>query len=72
MVPLLVYGRRALDLMYAHLTTGAALPPSQVVRALARTSAVATLTDANVPPIAAAPIAANLITVGSGSIAVPD
>lgn len=72
MVPLVVYGRRALDLMYAHLTTGAALPPSQVVRSVARTSAAAVLTDANVPQIAAAPAAADAITVGAGSIAVPN
>jgi hydroxybutyrate-dimer hydrolase len=72
LVPLVVYGRRALDLMYARLATGAALPPSQVVRAQARASAAATLTDANVPPIAATPAAGDTITLGAGSIAVPD
>ncbi len=72
LVPLVIYGQRALDLMYVKLTTGAALPPSQVVRAVARASASDTLTDANVPPVAAAPAAADTITVGSGTISVPD
>ena len=72
LVPLAVYGRRALDLMYEHLTSGAALPPSQVVRAVARTSAAAVLDDTNVPPIAATPAAADVITIAPGSIAVPD
>ncbi|HET9157583.1 MAG TPA: 3-hydroxybutyrate oligomer hydrolase family protein, partial [Myxococcaceae bacterium] len=51
LVSLVIYGRRSLDLMYARLSTGAALPPSQVVRAVARASVAAPLTDANVPPI---------------------
>ncbi|MCR5868539.1 D-(-)-3-hydroxybutyrate oligomer hydrolase [Aquincola sp. J276] len=72
MVPLLVYGRRSLELMHSRLTTGAALPPSQVVRATARASAAATLSDAQLPPIAATPAAADTISVGPGTIAVPD
>jgi hydroxybutyrate-dimer hydrolase len=72
LVPLHVYGLRALDLMYARLATGATLPPSQVVRATARASSTATLTDANVPPIAATPAAADAIVVSPGTIAVPD
>lgn len=71
LVPLHVYNLRALDLMWAHLTAGAALPPSQVVRATARTSALAPLTDANVPPIAATPAAADVIGVAAGAIDVP-
>ena len=71
LVPLHVYGVQALDLMYAHLTTGASLPPSQVVRAQARASAVAFLTPANVPSISASP-GANAITIGAGAIDVPD
>ncbi|MFN6993407.1 MAG: 3-hydroxybutyrate oligomer hydrolase family protein, partial [Aquincola tertiaricarbonis] len=72
MVPLLVYGRRSLELMHSRLTTGAALPPSQVVRATARASAAATLSDAQLPAIAATPAAADTISVGPGTIAVPD
>ena len=71
LVPLHVYGVRALDLMYAHLTTGASLPPSQVVRAVARASAAALLTADNVPPISPSP-GANAITIGAGAINVPD
>ncbi|MDB5758510.1 MAG: D-(-)-3-hydroxybutyrate oligomer hydrolase [Burkholderia sp.] len=71
LVPLHVYGLRALDLMYAHLTTGASLPPSQVVRAQARTSALDLLTATNVPPISAVP-GVNSITIGAGAINVPD
>ncbi len=72
LAPLHVYGLRALDLMYARLASGAALPPSQVVRATARASSSATLNDTNVPPIAAAPAPADAIAVSSGSIVVPD
>jgi hydroxybutyrate-dimer hydrolase len=71
LVPLHVYGVRALDLMYAHLTTGASLPPSQVVRAVARASAAAQLTVDNVPPISPSP-GANAIAIGAGAINVPD
>jgi hydroxybutyrate-dimer hydrolase len=72
LVPLHVYGVRALDLMYARLTANAPLPPSQVVRAMARSSAAVTLTDANVPQIALQPAAGNRIEVSEGAIAVPD
>jgi hydroxybutyrate-dimer hydrolase len=71
LVPLHLYGVRALDLMYAHLTTGASLPPSQVVRATARASAATALTQGNVPDISASP-GANAIRIGAGAIDVPD
>lgn len=71
LVPLHVYTLRALDLMHAHLQAGAALPPSQVVRAVARSSPAAPLTDANLPPIAAQPAAGDRITVGANTIDVP-
>ena len=72
LVPLHVYNLRALDLMWAYLNEGAALPPSQVVRATARASATATLTDANVPPIATTPPAADAIGIAAGRIDVPN
>jgi hydroxybutyrate-dimer hydrolase len=72
LVPLHVYTLRALDLMHAHLTVGAALPPSQVVRATARASATAVLGEANLPAITATPAAGNQIAVGAGSIDVPN
>jgi len=72
LVPLHVYTLRALDLMWAKLNNGTALPDSQVVRAKARASAGATLSDANVPAIAATPTAGDLIVLGSGTIDVPN
>jgi hydroxybutyrate-dimer hydrolase len=71
LVPLHVYTLRALDLMYAKLGSGGDLPPSQVVRAVARSSPAATLSDANVPAIATAPASADRITVAPGAIDVP-
>lgn len=75
-VPLHVYLTRALDAMYDHLTTGKALPASQVVRTTPRSGAAgaaAAITAANVPAIAATPVAGNAITVTSaGAITIPD
>lgn len=71
LVPLHVYTLRALDLMYEHLRSGAALPPSQVVRARARASASAMLDDSHLPAIAAQPAAADLIALQPGRIDVP-
>jgi hydroxybutyrate-dimer hydrolase len=72
LVPLHVYGVRALDLMYNHLTAGVALPSSQVVRTLARVSAATPLTADNIPPISANPAPGNVITIGDGMINVPN
>jgi hydroxybutyrate-dimer hydrolase len=72
LVPLHVYGIRALDLMYNHLTSASPLPPSQVVRATARSSAAAVLTPANVPAISLNPDSANRIAIGSGVVNVPN
>jgi hydroxybutyrate-dimer hydrolase len=73
-IPLHVYGIQALNLMYAHLTTGAPLPPSQVVHTTPRPgpSPAAQITAANVPPISSAPDAANRIVVGPGHVSVPN
>ncbi len=74
-VPLHVYLNRALDAMYAHLSSGAALPPSQVVRTVPRggtPGAAPALTVVNLPAISAMPAAADRIAVGSGSVLVPD
>ena len=54
MIPLHVYFVQAMNLMYNHLKTGAALPPSQVVRTIPRggsPGAAPAITFANVPPI---------------------
>ena len=74
-VPLHVYLIRALDWMYDHLTTGKALPPSQVVRTIPRggtPGAAPAIKSTNVPPIQAAPAAGDLITFSHGTLHVPD
>ena len=61
--------------MYAHLKTGAALPPSQVVRATPRggvPGAAPMITAGNVPAISAAPLVADQIGFSGTSIAVPN
>ncbi len=70
-VPLHVYFNRAMDAMYAHLTTGAALPPSQVVRTTPRGAGAPPITPANVPPISATP-AGNAITFDGTTLTIPD
>jgi hydroxybutyrate-dimer hydrolase len=74
-VPIHVYFVRAMDAMYAHLRNGTALPPSQVVRATPRggaAGAAPALTSANVPPISAAPPAADQIGFSGTSLTVPN
>ncbi|WP_460890778.1 3-hydroxybutyrate oligomer hydrolase family protein [Ramlibacter alkalitolerans] len=76
-VPLHVYFNQAMDMMYAHLRNGAALPPSQVVRTTPRggvPSLVApapALTAANIPPISAQPAAGDRIGFAGSTLAVP-
>lgn len=74
-VPLHYYFNQALDLMYAHLTTGAALPPSQVVHATPRGGTpgqAPQITTANVPPISQSPASANLITFSNNTVVIPE
>lgn len=71
-VPLHVYLNRALDAMYAHLKTGQALPPSQVVRTVTRADASTLITYANVPAIAATPAAGNVISVTGSVVDMPN
>ncbi|MFZ5540536.1 MAG: D-(-)-3-hydroxybutyrate oligomer hydrolase [Pseudomonadota bacterium] len=73
-VPLHVYLIRALDAMYAHLTSGAPLPPSQVVRTTPRggTSPAPALTPANVPAWSADPPAADRIEFDGDTLTIPD
>jgi hydroxybutyrate-dimer hydrolase len=69
-----VYFNQAMDMMYAHLKSGTALPPSQVVRTTPRggvPGAAPAITAANVPPISAAPVAGDQIGFTGTSIAVP-
>ncbi|MEO7056039.1 MAG: 3-hydroxybutyrate oligomer hydrolase family protein [Caldimonas sp.] len=74
-VPLHVYYLRAMDAMYAHLRSGAALPPSQVVRATPRGGVpglAPAITAANVPPIAAAPALVDQIGFAGTTLEVPN
>ena len=75
LVPVHYYFVNGMDLMWARLNDGAALPPSQVVRTTPRglpAGAAPALTAANVPRIAATPAAADAITTSAGVITVPD
>ncbi len=71
-VPLHVYFNRALDAMYGHLRSGLSLPPSQVVRTVTRPDANTLITTANVPPIATAPAAGNVIQVTGTVVNIPN
>jgi hydroxybutyrate-dimer hydrolase len=74
-VPLHPYFNQAMDAMYANLKSGAALPPSQVVRTTPRggaPGAAPAITVANVPAISASPAAANRIGFSGTSVSVPN
>jgi hydroxybutyrate-dimer hydrolase len=75
MVPLVIYHLRALDLMWDHLTTGARLPDSQVVRTTPRggePGKASPLEARNVPPIPAQPRSEDRITIDHGRVGIPD
>ncbi|MFC7738209.1 3-hydroxybutyrate oligomer hydrolase family protein [Roseomonas sp. GCM10028921] len=74
-VPLNLYLLRGLDALWAHLTSQAPLPPSQVVRTVPRggsTGAAPPLQLSAVPPPAVAPAVGNRIAVSAGWVAIPD
>ena len=74
-VPAHLYTIRAMDLMWARLKNGTALPPSQVVRTTPRggsPGAAPPITASNVPNIATSPAAADTITISGGIINVPN
>lgn len=74
-VPLHGYFNQAMDSMYAHLRSGAALPPSQVVRTTPRggvPGSAPAITAANVPPYSAAPAPANQIGFTGTSVVIPN
>jgi hydroxybutyrate-dimer hydrolase len=75
LVPLHRYFLQAMDLMYANLKNGAAIPPSQVVRTVPRggtPGAAPAITPANVPPVSANPAAADTITFSNNTLTIPD
>ena len=69
-LPLHVYFIRSMDLMYAHLKSGAAIPPSQVVRTTPRSGSA--ISNSNVPPIATSPASTDMITFANGTVSVPN
>ncbi|HEX2569505.1 MAG TPA: D-(-)-3-hydroxybutyrate oligomer hydrolase [Polyangia bacterium] len=74
-VPLHVYFIRALDAMYEHLTRGAALPPSQVVRTVPRGGTpgqAPALTTANVPAVSQTPAAGDRIVFSGNTLDIPE
>lgn len=75
LVPLHRYFVQALDMMYANLKSGAALPASQVVRTVPRGltgTAVNPISLANVPPILAVAAATDQITFANNVVTVAD
>ena len=75
LVPLHRYFIQAMDILYANLKSGAAIPPSQVVRTTPRggtAGAAPAITAANVPPIAASPTAGNAITFSGSTLQIPE
>jgi hydroxybutyrate-dimer hydrolase len=73
-VPLHGYFADSMNAMYAHLKSGAALPPSQVVRTTPRggtPGAAPAITAANVPPVSGAPAAADAIGFTGTTLNVP-
>jgi len=72
-IPLHYYNLQALNLMWSHLKSGAALPPSQVIRTVPRggtDGSAPALSLANLPPIAVSP-GSNGIRVAAGIVNVP-
>ncbi|RJF98781.1 D-(-)-3-hydroxybutyrate oligomer hydrolase [Noviherbaspirillum saxi] len=75
LIPIHRYHIQAMNMMYAHLKSGAALPPSQVVRTLPRggtPGAAPAITTANVPPIQLLPVAADQITFANNTVTIPN
>ena len=75
LVPLHRYFIQAMDMMYANLKNGTALPASQVVRTVPRglNGAVANpITAANVPPIQTVPAVADQITFANNVVTIAD
>jgi hydroxybutyrate-dimer hydrolase len=71
-VPLHVYLIRSLNAMHAHLTQGAALPPSQVVRTVPRGAGAPAITAAHVPEWVLVPADGNRIGFEHRTLFVPD
>lgn len=71
-IPLHVYFNAALDAVWAHLTTGAPLPASQVVHTVPRATSSTPLSSANLPPIETIPASGSQIVFSGHTLVVPD
>ena len=71
-VPTHRYYQQAMDMMYAHLRSGTALPPSQVVHTTPRGPGAPPITPANVPPISGTPASSDVITMSGGRLHIPN
>jgi hydroxybutyrate-dimer hydrolase len=74
-VPLAAYLLRGLDSLWAHLTQGAPLPESQVVRTVPRggePGKAPPLQAGNIPPFPVQPDAADRIAVAEGRVTIPE
>jgi hydroxybutyrate-dimer hydrolase len=75
-IPLHVYYIQAMNMMYANLKNGAALPPSQVVRTIPRgvdaSGKANPISIANVPPILTTPASGDRITFSNNVVTIPD
>lgn len=75
LIPIHAYHIQAMNLMYAHLKNGTALPPSQVVRTVPRggtPGAAPAITTANLPPILATPASGDRITYSGNTAVIPE
>ncbi|WP_407364509.1 D-(-)-3-hydroxybutyrate oligomer hydrolase (plasmid) [Pseudomonas luteola] len=74
-LPLTYYEEQALDQMWAHLTQGRPLPPSQFVRTKSRGGVSGSAPDttlANLAPMQLMPVAEDRISVRRGKVTIPD
>lgn len=75
LVPLHRYFIQAMDIVYANLKSGTAIPPSQVVRTTPRggtPGAAPAITPTNVPPISATPFGTDAITFSNNTLTIPE
>ncbi|WP_028671464.1 3-hydroxybutyrate oligomer hydrolase family protein [Saccharospirillum impatiens] len=71
-IPMHHYLFEALDLMYAHLSEGTDLPPSQVIRTTPRGAGAPAISAANLPDIATDPANADRIEFAASVLSIPD
>ncbi|MDQ3446543.1 MAG: D-(-)-3-hydroxybutyrate oligomer hydrolase [Pseudomonadota bacterium] len=74
-IPMHYYDNLALNMMWNHLRTGAALPPSQVIRTTPRggvPGSAPPITTANLPPISLTPTVSDVINFTGSTVQIPN